>query len=406
MWENIDQATPDAIFGLTEQFNNDPNPDKINLGAGVYKDGNGQTPVLKVVKTAELHLLEHETTKSYLPISGHPGYAEGVQKLLFGDSNKAVVSKRAATSHAPGGTGALRMGAELLRKFISTACVWVSTPTWTNHKGIFRSVGFTVKDYPYYNPETKAVDIDRFLGCLEQVPMGDIVVLHACCHNPSGVDLSKDQWEMVVDIAKKRKWIPFIDFAYQGFGESIDEDRLAVELFSATGMDLFVASSFSKNLGLYNERAGALTVVSPTEREAQVAMSHLKSVIRTCYSNPPAHGGLVASAILGSQQLRELWIKELSEMRRRIVDMRTALVDGLSQRGVDIDFTYIKKQRGMFSFSGLSDDVVAWLKENKSIYVVDGGRINIAGLTADNLDVVCDSIAQAIVAVECARRNC
>ena len=396
MWKEIDPAIPDAIFGLTDQFKKDPNPDKVNLGAGVYKDDSGLTPILKAVKAAEKRLLESETHKTYLPIAGRPDYAQCVQNLLFGDSSEVVSSKRAATIHAPGGTGALRMGAELLRKFLPAASVWVSAPTWANHKGIFSSAKFSVSEYSYYDPMTQSVDLDRFLGCLEQVPMGDVVILHACCHNPTGFDLSKDQWQMVVDIAKEKRWIPFLDFAYQGFGDGVEQDRYAVERFSASGMDFFIASSFSKNLGLYNERAGALSIISPTSREAQVAMSHLKTVIRTCYSNPPAHGGLIASTILKDQQLKQIWIKELSDMRRRIVRMRSALVDGLFQRGVDTDFSYIKKQRGMFSFSGLSDDVVAWLKENKSIYIVNGGRINIAALTADNIDFVCDSIARAL----------
>ncbi len=396
MWKNIDEAIPDSIFGLTEQFKNDPNPDKVNLGAGVYKDDKGSTPILKAVKQAEKRLLETENSKSYLPISGHPSYAKCVQSLLFGDEHEVILSSRASTIHAPGGTGALRMGAELLRKFLPSASAWISAPTWANHKGIFSAAGFPVMDYPYYDHGTKAINLDRFMDCLERIPKGDIVILHACCHNPSGVDLSRDQWQIVVDIAKEKKWIPFIDFAYQGFGGGVEQDRYPVGLFSAAGIDLFVASSFSKNLGLYNERSGALTIVSPTEMEAQVALSHLKTVIRTCYSNPPAHGGLVAATVLGDKQLSEIWTKELSDMRQRIVNMRTALVDGLTQRGVDLNFTHIKSQRGMFSFSGLSDDVVKWLKHNKSIYVVNGGRINIAGLTTGNIDYVCDAIAEAM----------
>lgn len=396
MWKNIDQANPDAIFGLTEQFKNDPNPDKVNLGAGVYKDEDGRTPILKAVKAAEKRLLENEDTKSYLPISGHPNYAACVQGLLFGDTSDVILSNRASTIHAPGGTGALRMGAELLRKFLPTATVWVSAPTWANHKGIFSAAKFPVIEYPYYDSKTKAVAFDWFQDCLNRIPMGNIVILHACCHNPSGVDLSKDQWKCVVDIAKEKKWIPFLDFAYQGFGEGVEADRYPVGLFSEAGMDLLVASSFSKNLGLYNERVGALTIVSPTQQEAQVAMSHLKTVVRTCYSNPPAHGGLVAATILKDERLKEIWLMELSDMRQRIADMRTALVGGLAQRGVDRDFSYINDQRGMFSFSGLSDDTVEWLIANKSIYMVNGGRINIAGLTKGNIDIVCGAIAEAL----------
>ncbi len=398
MWNNIEQAPADAIFGLTEAFKNDTNPNKVNLGAGVYKDDSGNTPVLNCVKAAEKILLDVEKTKSYLPISGDPRYSDSVQKLLFGETSEVYTTKRAATIHAPGGTGALRMGAELLKKFSPNANVWVSSPTWANHKGIFGSAGFEIKDYPYYDAATKKVDLENFIECLKQIPEGDIVLMHACCHNPSGVDLTDDQWQQVADIAKEKGWTPFLDFAYQGFGSGVEEDRFAVDIFSKTGLDMFIASSFSKNIGLYNERTGALTIVSPTQKEAQVAMSHLKLTVRVCYSNPPAHGGLVVSTVLNDKALTAQWLEELADMRKRIVLMRTAFVDGLSERGVDGDFSYIKAQRGMFSFSGLSDDVVTWLKENKSIYVVGGGRISVAGLTTGNIDYICDSIAQAMKA--------
>ncbi len=397
MWENIEQAPADAIFGLTEAFKNDPNPDKVNLGAGVYKDDFGNTPVLEAVKAAEKILLGAEKSKNYLPISGDPLYADNVQKLIFGETAEVYTARRASTIQAPGGTGALRMGADLLKKFSpALATVWVSSPTWANHRGIFSSAGFEIKEYPYYDARTKSVDIDNLISSLEQIPKGDIVLMHACCHNPSGVDLSSDQWRQVADIAKEKKWIPFLDFAYQGFASGIKEDRFAVDMFVETGLDLFIASSFSKNIGLYNERTGALTIVSPSSREAQVAMGHLKLTVRTCYSNPPAHGGLIVATILNDKDLTAQWIEELNFMRKRIVTMRCALVDGLAGRGIKDDFSYIKKQRGMFSFSGLSDDVVSWLRENKSIYVVGGGRINVAGLTSSNIDYICDSIAQAL----------
>ncbi len=398
MWENIEQAPADAIFGLTEAFKNDPNPDKVNLGAGVYKDDLGNTPVLEAVKAAEKILLNGEKSKSYLPISGDPLYADNVQKLIFGETAEVYTAKRASTIQAPGGTGALRMGADLLKKFSPNAAVWVSSPTWANHKGIFSAAGFEIKEYPYYDARTKSVDIDNLISCLERIPKGDIVLMHACCHNPSGVDLSSDQWRQVADIAKEKKWVPFLDFAYQGFASGIKEDRFAVEMFVNTGLDLFIASSFSKNIGLYNERTGALTIVCPSSHEARVAMGHLKLTVRTCYSNPPAHGGLIVATILSDKDLTAQWIEELNFMRKRIVTMRCALVDGLAGRGIKDDFSYIKKQRGMFSFSGLSDDVVSWLRENKSIYVVGGGRINVAGLTSSNIDYICDSIAQALTA--------
>lgn len=396
MWKNIKAAPADSILGLTDAFRNDPNPAKVNLGVGVYKDEQGTTPILKCVKKAEAILLEKQTTKSYLPISGDPTYAANVQKLIFGEKSEVISSKRAATVHAPGGTGALRVGGDLLKKFYPDAKVWVSRPTWANHKGIFSSAGFDIAEYAYYDSSTRGVDFDGLMASLNSIPAGDIVLLHACCHNPSGVDLSDEQWKQVVAVAKEKCWIPFLDFAYQGFGDGTEQDRCVVELCAEAGFDFLVASSFSKNFGLYNERTGALTLVSPTAEEASVGMSHLKTTIRVIYSSPPAHGGLVAATILSTPELYELWQSELKEMRDRTIAMRFAFVDGLSSRGVDQDFSFITRQRGMFSFSGLSDEIVGWLRENKSIYVVGGGRINLAGLTASNIDYVCDAIAEAL----------
>ncbi len=395
MWQNIKAAPADAILGLTEAFKNDPSADKVNLGVGVYKDEAGRTPVLQCVKAAENMLLEQEGTKSYLPISGDPVYAAEVQKLLFGPESEVLSNRRAATAHAPGGTGALRVGGELLKKFYPEAKVWISDPTWANHKGVFTAAGFALAEYAYYDPTTKDVDFTAMLASLESVPAGDIVLLHACCHNPSGVDLSAAQWQELAALAREKGWIPFLDFAYQGFGDSVEADRCGVEAFAAIGVDFFVASSFSKNFGLYNERTGALTLVSPTAKEAAVAMSHLKTTIRVIYSNPPAHGGLVVATVLSNPELHALWLDELADMRDRIKAMRGALVEGLKARGVQGDFSFITRQRGMFSFSGLSDEVVAWLRENRSIYVVGGGRINLAGLTQANIGYVCDAIAEA-----------
>jgi aspartate/tyrosine/aromatic aminotransferase len=396
MWEKVEAAPPDSILGLTDAFKSDSRSHKVNLGVGVYKDEEGTTPVLHCVKAAEKLLLENEKTKSYLPISGDPAYAAGVQKLLFGEGSEVISSSRAISAHSPGGTGALRVGGELLKKFRPNARVWISSPTWANHKGIFNTAGFELEEYGYYNPETKRVDFEALVASLEAVPEGDVVLLHTCCHNPSGVDLSDEQWGQVAMLAQEKGWIPFLDFAYQGFGESVESDRCAVEKFAAAGIDFFIASSFSKNFGLYNERAGALTIVCPTADEAGVAMSHLKSTIRVIYSNPPAHGGLVVAKILSDDELRTQWLNELAEMRDRIKAMRVALVEGLASRGVEGDFSYIIEQRGMFSFSGLTDDIVAWLRENKAIYVVGGGRINLAGLTSSNIDYVCDAIAEAL----------
>jgi aspartate/tyrosine/aromatic aminotransferase len=398
MWKEVEAAPADAILGLTEAFKNDSNPKKVNLGVGVFKDDAGNTPILKCVKASEEKLVQTEISKGYLPISGSPAYAAAVQKLLFGADSEVIASKRASTIHSPGGTGGLRVGADLLKKFRSDATLWVSNPTWANHKGIFGSAGFSISDYPYYDAATKGVDFEAMLATLNAVPAGDVVLLHVCCHNPTGVDLSADQWDQVVNVAVSKGWMPFLDFAYQGFGESIESDRGAVEKFAAAGIDFLVASSFSKNLGLYNERTGALTVVSPSAAEAIVAMSHIKTTIRVNYSNPPAHGGLTASGVLNDAELYDQWVGEVTEMRERIKAMRGALVDGLAARGVEQDFSYIKAQRGMFSFSGLSNEIVAWLRDNKSIYIVNGGRINLAGLTSGNIDYVCDSVAEALKA--------
>ncbi len=396
MWKNIQPAPPDSILGLTEEFKKDQNPQKVNLGVGVYKDDDGNTPVLRCVKAAEKELLETQTSKSYLPISGDPAYAAAVQRLIFGKNNDVITNKRAATIHAPGGTGALRVGADLIYKFTPDARVWVSSPTWANHNGIFGAAGFEISQYGYYDSDQKSLDFDKMIADLGKIPAGDVVVLHACCHNPSGVDLGSDQWKQVADLAAEKKWIPFLDFAYQGFGDGVDEDRFAVEQFAAAGVDFLVASSFSKNFGLYNERTGAITVITPTAEEAGVAMSHLKTVVRTNYSNPPAHGGLVATMILDTPDLHKMWLEELAAMRDRIVNMRKSLVAGLAAHGVEGDFSFIEKQRGMFSFSGWSDDVVSRLRKDSNIYVVGGGRINLAGLTTANIEYVCKAVADAM----------
>ncbi len=398
MWRNIEAAPADSIFGLTEAFKKEVNPRKVNLGVGVYKDDQGNTPVLDCVKTAEKILLEKEKTKSYLPIAGDPVYGKCVQKLIFGENSEVLQSGRAATVHAPGGTGALRIGAQLLYKFKAEGTVWVSMPTWANHIGVFSDAGFSIEQYPYYDKKSKGLNFSDFEKCLLNVPAGDIVLLHACCHNPSGVDLNADQWRRIAQIAQEKGWMPFLDFAYQGFSKGIQEDRVAVELMAEAGLDFFVANSFSKNFGLYNERTGALTIVTPSAGEAEVAMSHLKKTVRVIYSNPPAHGGLTVATVLSDEELYKKWIGELDEMRNRIIAMRHALVDGLAKRNTGLDFSYIKEQSGMFSFSGLDDDTVSWLSREKGVYVVGGGRINLAGLTSSNVDYVCDSIAEALSA--------
>ena len=390
MWNEVEAAPADAILGLTEAFKNDARPEKVNLGVGVYKDEAGATPVLDSVKAAERKLLEAEATKSYMPIAGDAAYGAAVQTMIFGD-----VCDRAATVHTPGGTGALRLAGEVLKAF-SSKTLWVSNPTWANHKNIFAASGLTIQDYPYYNAETKALDEETFFQALEKIPAGDAVLLHACCHNPTGVDLNAAQWDRVAALAQTNGWTALIDFAYQGFGESIEADRKSVETFLAAGVDFFVASSFSKNFGLYRERTGALTAVAATPEAAQTAASHMKANARVIYSNPPAHGGLIVTTLLADAELSNLWKTELDAMRDRIAGMRKELADGLTTRGVAMDCLFMTQQNSMFSFSGLNNDQVNFLKEEKAIYIVGSGRINVAGLTPANMEGVCEAIAEAM----------
>jgi len=390
MWNGIQAAPEDAILGLTEAFKKDTRFAKVNLGVGVYKDDDGYTPILDSVKAAEKKIFETQNTKSYMPIAGEATYGEEVQKMIFGS-----LCDRAQTVHTPGGTGALRVAVELLRQF-SSKTVWVSNPTWANHNNIFEAAGLTVKSYPYYNAKTKDLDADGFFAALEKIPAGDCVLLHACCHNPSGVDLSAKQWKKVAAIAAENGWAALVDFAYQGFGISIEADRVGVEELLKSGIDFFVASSFSKNFGLYRERTGALTAVVATPTNAETAMSHMKATARVMYSNPPAHGGMIVTTILKDAELSKLWKSELDGMRDHMARARIALAEGLTQRGVPMDCSFMTKQKGMFSFSGLTKDQVSFLKEEKAIYIVGSGRINVAGLTHGNLGFVCDAVAEAM----------
>lgn len=390
MWNKVNPAPEDAILGLTETFKKDTRFAKVNLGVGVYKNDEGNTPILDAVRAAEKRIFETQKTKSYMPIAGEAAYGEEVQKLIFGS-----LCDRAGTIHTPGGTGALRVAAELLRNF-SSKTIRVSNPTWANHNNIFGAAGLTVKSYPYYDAKTKGLDADGFFAALETVPAGDCVLLHTCCHNPSGVDLSAEQWKQVVTIAQKNGFSVLLDFAYQGFGESIEADRIGVEELLKSGIDFMIASSFSKNFGLYRERTGALTAVAATPTDAETAMSHMKATARVLYSNPPAHGGMIVTTILQDPELSNLWKNELTGMRNHIAQARAALAEGLTSRGVPMDCSFMTKQKGMFSFSGLTNDQVTFLKEKKAIYIVGSGRINVAGLTHGNLGYVCDAIAEAM----------
>jgi aspartate/tyrosine/aromatic aminotransferase len=394
MLETIPVAPPDPILGLTEAFKTDPNPDKINLGVGVYRDESGFTPIFAAVKEAERRLVESETTKTYLPINGSPEYADAVQRLLLGAGSELVASGRAVTVQTPGGTGALRVAADLLRKFQPGAAVWVSEPTWSNHLGIFGDAGFEVKTYPYYDAEAKAIDGDAMLAALRTVPAGDLVLLHACCHNPTGMDLSADQWAAVAATLADGSALPLLDFAYQGFGEGLDADASAVRTVCAACPEAFVANSFSKNFGLYSERVGALTAVCSEPNTAMATLSQLKIAIRRNYSNPPSHGSAVVTTVLDDAILRQQWEAELDAVRDRIHEMRRLLVEGLKSRGPD--FSFLLRQTGMFSYSGLSKDQVAELRDKHSVYLVGSGRINVAGINTGNVDRLCDAITAVV----------
>ena len=394
MYNELKPAPPDAILGLTEAFRADPNPLKINLGVGVYRNPKGETPIMHAVKLAERVLVDEEWSKSYLPITGAPTYGRHIQDMLFGDGHPA--GERAASCHTPGGTGALRVAADFLHQVAGPQRIWASTPTWANHKGVFTAAGHSIVEYPYYDATTRGLDFDGMCASLAEAEAGDVVLLHVCCHNPTGVDLQGDQWHTVADMAKAQGWMPFFDFAYQGFAEGIEADRAALQPFLEAGGEFFVANSFSKNFGLYNERVGGLTVVAETPAAAIAAASHVKRAIRTNYSNPACHGGAIVNTILDSDELTEIWQEELGHMRDRIKAMRQALADGLTQRGASVDFSFIPKQRGMFSYSGLSDDQVNTLREAHSIYIVGGGRMNVAGINDDNIDRLCDAITAVL----------
>ncbi|MEL4281934.1 MULTISPECIES: amino acid aminotransferase [Shewanella] len=389
-------APADPILGLTDTFKADPRQDKVNLGVGIYKDEAGQTPVLQSVKKAEALLLEQEKTKNYLGIEGVQTYNRVVQELLFGEGSELVTSARAATAQAPGGTGALRIAAEFLLRNTPSRTVWVSNPTWANHQNIFETAGLTVKEYGYYNAAAHDIDFDGMMTGLANAQAGDIILLHGCCHNPTGIDLTLAQWELVANLCADKQLVPLFDFAYQGFGAGIEEDAAGLRLVASKVPELLVANSFSKNFGLYNERIGAVTVVAQNADEAVRAFSQVKRTIRANYSNPPAHGALIVSTILSDAALKALWVQELTEMRERIAEMRTLFVQSLKDEGVTQDFSFISRQNGMFSFSGLNKAQVARLKDEFGIYIVGSGRISVAGMTKTNMPVICKAIAKVL----------
>ncbi|MFM7174115.1 MAG: amino acid aminotransferase [Caldilinea sp.] len=397
MFHTLVAAPPDPILGLTEAFKKDHNPQKVNLGVGVYKDAAGQTPVLTAVKRAEETLLQAEKTKNYLPIEGHSEFDQATQALLLGSGPAGGREGRAVTAQAPGGTGALRVAADFIASTLAAPrTVWLSDPTWPNHPNVFQAAGLRTASYPYFDKASNGVAFDAMLSTLESLPAGDVVVLHGCCHNPTGVDLDRAEWQAVAELLCRRNLLPLVDFAYQGFADGIREDAAGLEILTQHCPDLLVASSYSKNFGLYNERVGALTLVAESSNGAAAALSHIKRVIRANYSNPPSHGASVVAAVLTDGELRALWEEEVCAMRGRIQKMRQAFVETLQAKGVDRDFSFIARQRGMFSFSGLTAGQVQALREQHAVYVVGSGRISVAGMTEDNMDYLCGAIAAVL----------
>ncbi|MBV7299335.1 amino acid aminotransferase [Enterovibrio paralichthyis] len=396
MFEKILAAPADPILGLTEEFKADPRAEKINLGVGIYKDESGNTPVLATVKKAEASLLENEKTKSYLSIPGTPEYGLAVQKLLFGNEATLIADKRAQTAQAPGGTGALRLAAEFIKRQLGDVKVWVSNPTWANHNGVFAAAGLEVASYTYYNAETKDMDFASMVADLQTANAGDIVLLHGCCHNPTGIDPDAEQWRQLADLCVEKGLLPLFDFAYQGFAKGVEEDAAGLRIFAELCQELMVASSFSKNFGLYNERVGAFNLVGKSAAEAATAFSQVKSIARVIYSNPPAHGAAVVTQILNDAALRAEWEKEVADMRVRIQEMRELFVATLKEEGVDRDFSFIERQNGMFSFSGLTKDQVTRLKDEFGVYIVGSGRISVAGMTRSNMGPLCKAIAAVL----------
>ncbi len=392
----VEMAPRDPILGLTEQFNADANPHKVNLGVGVYTDEQGKLPLLHCVQEAERLMMESPKARGYLPIDGIAAYDAAVKNLVFGADSEPVKNGRVATVQALGGTGGLKVGADFIRRLDPGAKVMISDPSWENHRALFTQAGFVVETYPYYSAAKGGIDCDALLGALNAAPAGTVVVLHACCHNPTGYDLSPGQWDQVIAAVKAKKLVPFLDMAYQGFGYGIAEDGAAIGKFVASGQNFFVATSFSKSFSLYGERVGALSLLCEDKEEAVRVLSQLKIMIRTNYSSPPTHGGAVVAMVLNTPELRSQWEKELGGMRLRIKQMRIALVEKLKAAGVKRDMSFITQQIGMFSYSGLTKEQMVRLRNESGVYGIDSGRLCVAALNNGNIDYVCASIAKVL----------
>ena len=396
MFTAVEMAPRDPILGLNEQYAADGNPHKVNLGVGVYYDDNGKLPLLACVKAAEEDMMKTPSARGYLPIDGIAAYDSAVKGLVFGVDSEPVTSGRVATIQAIGGTGGLKVGADFLKKLSPNATVLISDPSWENHRALFTNAGFQVESYPYYDAAKRGVDFDGMLAALNAAAAGTIVVLHACCHNPTGYDITATQWDQVIAAVKAKNLTPFLDMAYQGFGHGIAEDGAVIGKFVAAGLSFFVSTSFSKSFSLYGERVGALSVLCESKEEAGRVLSQLKIAIRTNYSNPPIHGGAVVAAVLNDPARRAVWEKELAEMRVRIKAMRQKFVDGLKAAGVQQDMSFITTQIGMFSYSGLSKDQMVRLRNEFGVYGTDTGRMCVAALNSKNIEYVCQSVAKVI----------
>ena len=396
LFSHVEMAPRDPILGVNEAFQADTNPRKVNLGVGVYTDESGKIPLLRCVRRAEAAMAEQAAPRGYLPIDGIAAYDRAAQSLIFGADSAVVREARAVTVQTLGGTGALKVGADLLQRLTPASSVYISKPSWENHRALFEGAGFAVHDYAYYDAATRGLDFPAFLAAVRSMPAGSIVVLHACCHNPTGVDPTAEQWAQIIAAVREGGLIPFLDLAYQGFGDGVDADAAVVRQFASTPGPLFVSSSFSKSFSLYGERVGALSIVAANRDEGQRVLSQLKRVIRTNYSNPPTHGGAIIAAALSDAEARKLWEQELAAMRERIRAMRVALHAALKQRAPQANFDNILSQRGMFSYSGLTKEQVHRLRSEFGVYALDSGRICVAALNPRNVDYVADSIAHVL----------
>lgn len=396
MFAQLQPVATDPILGLMAAYKEDPNPNKVDLGVGVYKDEQGHTAVLKCVKEAEALRLKQEDSKTYIGMAGDLGFNAHIEKLAFGVGHKALLANRVTTAHTPGGTGALRVAAEFIKKANPNATIWVTSPTWANHISMFKAAGLNVKEYTYYDYDTKGLNEEAMFAELATVPAGDVVLVHACCHNPSGMDLTFAQWQRFTDIAKERGFTPLVDMAYQGFGTGLDEDAKGLRYLADNVDEMILCSSCSKNFGLYRERIGAVSIVAADSKVADVAKVNLLSVVRSIYSMPPAHGAIIVANILDSAELTSLWHQELAEMRDRINNYRQLIIDTLAAEGVQQDFSFITRQHGMFSFLGINKAQIDRLRSEFSIYMVGSSRVSIAGLNHSNINYFAKSVATVL----------